>query len=48
MFRTLIFEGLLVFMANAVFAQKIIYQTDATTDAITSLKIEGDETGMNW
>ncbi len=48
MFRTLIFEGLLVFMANAVFAQKIIYQTDAATDAITSLKIEGDETGMNW
>ncbi len=48
MFRRLALFGLLVLSISAVSAQKIIYQTDASTDAITSLKIEGDATGMNW
>ena len=48
MFRKLSLLALLVVSFSAISAQKIVYQTDASTDALTSLKVEGDATGMNW
>ncbi|MCR5362406.1 MAG: hypothetical protein K6E73_10440 [Bacteroidales bacterium] len=47
MFRKLSLLALLVVSFSAISAQKIVYQTDASTDALTSLKVEGDATGMN-
>ena len=35
-------------MASPVFSQKIAYQTDSRTQAITSISIAGDGRDMNW